>query len=147
MTARARKAESEDPAIPDSNVNCVSAAGMMLNYEFAALYFQVGCSHVCIQHATAPRVQKGGPLLIAPSCFSFLCRFLVLFAKTKRRVESDHMATVLHAQVSVPWSALGPKHFPQKGAVTWDPAVQLGDLRRQEEHCRLGALQGNQCLC
>ncbi|CAK8993691.1 unnamed protein product [Durusdinium trenchii] len=51
---------------------------------------------------------------------------------------------ITYQHVSVPWSALGPKHFPQKGAVTWDPAVQLGDLRRQEEHCRLGALQGNQ---
>ena len=38
------------------------------------------------------------------------------------------------SKVSLPWEKLQP--LGDSGVLTGDPAVMLGDLQRQEEHCR-----------
>lgn len=52
--------------------------------------------------------------------------------------------SISYQHVSLPWHRLSLRALQRlsTGVSTWDPAVQLGDLRRGE-HCRLGDLRGN----
>eukprot|EP00435_Cladocopium_sp_Y103_P036684 s1847_g9.t1 len=52
--------------------------------------------------------------------------------------------SISYQHVSLPWHRLSlPALQRLSVAVSWDPAVQLGDLRREKQHCRLGNLRGN----